>query len=165
MLISQGLNLVCRDLSNIDTVIVASVIVKVCRELNVCINAIPNTNYETKRNQFIKILINVLSEIKGVNNVDYFLDLTTNLMDNINRFYNMIPLEDPFMSNMIFLNDCNANDLPSLFNMKISSFNKSLYKETYKLFKNYHDNDEQERVYNLNNYSNFLRDNLRKTDY
>ena len=38
------------------------------------------------------------------------------------------------------------NMLSSISNIKISSFNKNLYDNTYIFFKNYFDNDDQEKI-------------------
>ena len=155
-------NLVCRDLSNIDIIIVASAMLKICRETIMCMNTIPNANFEMKRNQYIKIFINILSQIKGLTNLDYMLDLTTNLIDNFNYLNNIVPLDEPCINNINICDEFNTHNLLTFSDIKISSFNKLLYKETYNLFKYYFDNDEQERVCNVNNYIIFLTDNLRK---
>lgn len=155
-------NLVSRDLSNIDIVIIASVILKICRETIICMNAISNSNFEIKRNQYIKIFINIFSQIKGLNNLDYMLDLTTKLIDYFNYLNNIVSLDEPYVNNINISDEFNTNNLLTFSNIKISSLNTLLYKETYNFFKDYFDNDEKERMYNLNNYVIFLIDNLRK---
>ena len=161
----------CRDLTNIDIVIIASAMVKVWKESNTNIhnppslpntpNSIPSVGLETRKNQYIKIFINIISGIKGVSDFDNMFNLITGLTDNFN-YFTAGTIEEICLSNIGDFNNLIVNMLSSISNIKISSFNKNLYDNTYIFFKNYFDNDDQEKMLNTNNYINFLNDNLKK---
>jgi hypothetical protein len=152
----------CRDLSNIDIIIIASAMVKVWKESNMN-NPVPSCsfiNLETRKNQYIKIFTNIIGELKGINNLDNMFDLITGLTDNFN-FFNNLQLGEIHLNNIGNFNNLDINDLSNLFNIKLSSLNKFLYEKTYIFFKNYFDNDEQQNISNTNDYVNFLNENLK----
>ena len=159
-------NTICRDLTNIDIVIIASVMVKIWKESNVIGTIFPPqpsspfVNLETRKNQYIKIFINIISEVKGVNNLDNMFNLITGLTDNFN-YFNNLQIEEISLNNNGQFNNLDMGNLISLSNIKLSSFNKFLYEKTYIFFKNYFDNDEQENISNTNNYIIFLNENLK----
>jgi hypothetical protein len=157
----------CRDLTNIEIVIIASAMVKVWKESNINIHnhpiSITSVNLETRKNQYIKIFMNIIGSIKGgVGDFDNTFNLITGLTDNFN-YFNNLPIEDLCLNNISDFNNLNINMLSSISNIKISSFNKNLYDNTYIFFKNYFDNDDQEKILNTSNYVNFLNDNLKKS--
>jgi hypothetical protein len=156
-------NTTCRDLTNIDIAIIASAMVKVWKEsnMNCPIPPMQILNLEIRKNQYIKILINIISEIKGVNNLDNMFNLITGLTDNFN-YINNLQLDEIFLNNIGQFNNLDISNFTSLLNIKLSSFNKMLYDKTYIFYKNYFDNDEQENVLNTNTYVNFLNEILKK---
>lgn len=159
-------NTTCRNLTNIDIAIIASAMVKVWKESNMncsvpSIPPIPFVNLEIRKNQYIKILINVISELKVVNNLDNMFNLITGLTDNFN-YINNLQIDEIYLNNVGHFYNLDISNFTSLLNIKLSSLNKMLYDKTYIFYKNYFDNDEQENISNTNNYVNFLNEILKK---
>lgn len=160
-------NTLCRSLSNIDIIIIASSMVKIWKETlihptpNLNPNPNPIINVETRRNQYVKIFINVINSLTANNNLDDTFDLITGLTDNFN-YFNNFPIEDIHLNNIHNFNNLNTYILNDLYEVHLSSFNKLLYTETYNFFKKYFDNNDEERIHNTNNYINFLNSHLKK---